>query len=64
MLVLSRKRNEQILIGRDVVITVTGICGDQVRLGIAAPVAIPVHRREVLARIDRQTPKEGSRRRS
>lgn len=47
MLVLSRKPNEQILIGENVVITVVAIRGGHVRLGIDAPREIPVHRKEV-----------------
>lgn len=47
MLVLSRKRNEQIVIGENIVITVTEIRGDKVRLGIEAPKEVPVHRREI-----------------
>ena len=47
MLVLSRHRDESIIIGDDVVVTVVAIRGDKVRLGIDAPAEIPVHRREV-----------------
>lgn len=47
MLVLSRKRGESIMIGDDVEITVLDIRGNKVRLGIAAPAEIPVHRKEV-----------------
>ena len=47
MLVLSRHRDESIVIGDNVVVTVVAIRGDKVRLGIDAPVEIPVHRREV-----------------
>lgn len=47
MLVLSRKRDEQIVIGQDVVVTVVEIRGDKVRLGIEAPTNVPVHRQEV-----------------
>ena len=47
MLVLSRKRNEQIRIGDDIVIAVVDIRGDKVRLGILAPKEVPVHRQEV-----------------
>lgn len=47
MLVLSRKRNESIVIDDRIVITVIEIRGDKVRLGIQAPVEIPVHRSEV-----------------
>ena len=54
MLVLSRKRNEQIVIGDDVVITIVEIRGDKVRLGIEAPSTIPVHRHEVYAALQRE----------
>jgi carbon storage regulator len=47
MLVLSRNRDESIMIGDDVKITVVDIRGDKVRLGIDAPQNIPVHRQEV-----------------
>ena len=51
MLVLSRKRNESIVIDGSIVITVVEIRGDKVRLGIEAPREIPIHRREVSAAI-------------
>ena len=47
MLVLSRHRDESIMIGDNIVITIVDIRGDKVRLGIAAPQDIPVHRQEV-----------------
>lgn len=47
MLVLSRKKNESIIIDENIVITVVEIRGDKVRLGIKAPLEIPVHREEV-----------------
>jgi carbon storage regulator len=47
MLVLSRKKNESIVINNDVVITVIEIRGDKVRLGIVAPKEVAVHREEV-----------------
>ena len=47
MLVLSRKKNESIVINNDVVITVVEIRGDKVRLGIVAPKEVPVNRSEV-----------------
>lgn len=47
MLVLSRQRDETIMIGDDVEITVVDIRGDKVRLGISAPRSLPVHRKEV-----------------
>ena len=47
MLVLSRKKNERIVIGENVVITVVEVRGDRVRLGIEAPQEVPIHRSEV-----------------
>lgn len=47
MLVLSRKKNESIVINNDIKIVVVEIRGDKVRLGIEAPREVPVHRREV-----------------
>ena len=54
MLVLSRQRDETIMIGDDVQITVVDIRGDKVRLGITAPPEIPVHRKEVYEAIQRE----------
>ena len=54
MLVLSRHRDESIMIGDDVVITIVDIRGDKVRLGIDAPQSIPVHRQEVYDAIQRE----------
>ncbi|MGB9689428.1 carbon storage regulator CsrA [Thermogutta sp.] len=51
MLVLSRKCNEQIVIGDDIIITVVAIKGGTVRLGIEAPPHVSVHREEVLRAI-------------
>lgn len=48
MLVLSRKRDERIVIGDNIVITIVEVRGDKVRLGIEAPSEVPVHRQEVL----------------
>ncbi len=47
MLVLSRKKNESIVINDDITIVVVEIRGDKVRLGVEAPKEVPVHRREV-----------------
>jgi len=54
MLVLSRRRDETIMIGENVEITVVDIRGDKVRLGITAPARIPVHREEVYDAIKRE----------
>ena len=54
MLVLSRHRDESIMIGDDVVVTIVDIRGDKVRLGIEAPTSIPVHRQEVYEAIQRE----------
>jgi carbon storage regulator len=54
MLVLSRHRDESIMIGDDVVVTIVDIRGDKVRLGIDAPQSIPVHRQEVYEAIQRE----------
>ncbi len=60
MLVLSRQRNESIVIGDDIVITVVDVRGDKVKLGIEAPKEVPVHRREVYEAILREKKVEGS----
>jgi carbon storage regulator len=54
MLVLSRQRDESIMIGDDVEITIVDVRGDKVRLGITAPKHIPVHRREIYDAIQRE----------
>ena len=51
MLVLTRKKNESIIIDEHIVITVVEIRGEKVRLGIQAPKEIPIHRSEVHAAI-------------
>lgn len=53
MLVLSRKKNESIVINDDISIVVVEIRGDKVRLGVEAPKEVPVHRREVYDAIQR-----------
>ena len=59
MLVLSRKKNESIVINNDITIVVVEIRGDKVRLGVEAPKEVPVHRQEVYDAIQRNgsTPK-------
>ena len=53
MLVLSRKKNESIVINNDIKIVVVEIRGDKVRLGVEAPREVPVHRQEVYEAIQR-----------
>lgn len=60
MLVLSRQRDETIMIGDDIEITVVDIRGDKVRLGITAPASVPVHRKEVYEAIKRENREAGS----
>ena len=54
MLVLSRQRNESIMIGDDVKVMIVDVRGDKVRLGITAPKSIPVHREEIYYAIQRE----------
>ena len=54
MLVLSRKLNESIVINDNVVVTVLGVKGDRVRIGIDAPGEIPVHRQEVFEKMQNE----------
>ncbi len=61
MLVLTRKDNESLFIGDDIEITILGITGNQVRIGINAPKNIDVHREEVYRRIESQISSESSR---
>ena len=56
MLVLSRKKDESIVINNDITIVVVEIRGDNVRLGVEAPKDVPVHRREVFEAIARGEP--------
>jgi len=55
MLVLSRQRDESIIIGDNIVITIVDIRGDKVRLGIQAPKEITVHRQEVYDAIQKES---------
>ena len=54
MLVLSRQYGESIVIGDNITVTILGVTGDTVRLGIEAPREVPVHRQEVFAAIQRK----------
>jgi carbon storage regulator len=54
MLVLSRQKDESIIIGDDITITIVDVRGDKVRLGINAPRSISVHRKEIYEAIQRE----------
>ena len=54
MLILTRRVGESIIIGDDIVITVLGVKGNQVRIGTDAPKNVPVHREEIKHKIDAQ----------
>lgn len=54
MLILTRRTGETITIGNDVTVTVLGVKGNQVRIGINAPKNVPVHREEVAERIAKE----------
>ncbi len=51
MLILTRKAGETLMVGDDVTVTVLGVKGNQVRLGVNAPKEVPVHRKEIYERI-------------
>jgi carbon storage regulator len=54
MLILTRRVGESVMIGDEIMVTVIEIKGTQVRLGVAAPKAIPVHREEVYVRLKQE----------
>ena len=63
MFVISRKKNESIIINNDITVVVVEIRGDKVRLGIESPPEVPVHRREVFDAIRRNEEEESRRHR-
>jgi carbon storage regulator len=60
MLILTRRIGETLRIGSDVAVTVLGIRGRQVRIGVTAPKSIPVHRDELYERIQREFSPRGA----
>ncbi len=54
MLILTRRVGETVMLGDDVSLTVLGVKGNQVRIGINAPKSVPVHREEIYERIKRE----------
>jgi len=55
VLILTRRVNETLMIGDDIAVTVVGINGNQVRLGVNAPKEVPVHREEIFNRIRQES---------
>ena len=58
MIIMSRRKNESVVIGDDIVITVLEVWGDKVRLGVVHPKDVPVHRQEVFEAIHGSSPTE------
>ena len=54
MLILTRRVGEAVMIGNDVVVAVVGVKGKEVRIGVQAAKSVPVHREEVLERIQQE----------
>ena len=60
MLILTRRVGEVVMIGNDVTVTVLGVKGNQVRIGVNAPRDVAVHREEIFERIKREEQEDGS----
>ena len=60
MLILTRRVGETVMIGNDVTVTVLGVKGNQVRIGVNAPRDVAVHREEIFERIKREEQEGGS----
>ena len=59
MLILTRRVGETVMIGNDVTVTILGVKGNQVRVGINAPKSVAVHREEIYERIKREQQGQG-----
>ena len=60
MLILTRRVGETVMIGNDVTVTVLGVKGNQVRVGVNAPKDVAVHREEIYERIKREQDQDGN----
>ena len=59
MLIMTRKPNEKVMVGDDITVTILGVKGNQVRIGVNAPKDVAVHREEIYERIKREEEGEG-----
>jgi len=64
MLILTRRIGETLKIGDNIQVTILGVKGNQVRVGIAAPKSVPVHRQEIYDRVQQSAEAEQTTRRS